>query len=202
MNDGFQRSDAKELLSFSILNDHMGDVLSLPTDSSDLLTDNAVQRIPSCNILPTTVYDDEKLESVDSPFVLSRDLYESNPTRIASFDSDCQLSDLLSSCPAVDDRPSYSDAQLDSDLACIFEPPRIQPLRRRFSECGELCRSRFSEMKQSFKRSFSGGKLQRVHLLPIRHDTHFGDVFPCETNKDSCFVFSKKHADYLLSGFA
>ena len=176
----------------------MDDVLSL---STDLLTDNEVQHIP-CNIPPTTIYDDEKLESVDSPFVLSRDPYESNPTRIASFDSDCQLSDLLSSCPAVDDRPSYSDGQLDSDLACIYEPPRIQPLRRRFSECGELCRSRFSEMKQSFKRSFSGGKLQRVHLLPIRHDTHFGDVFPCETKKDSCFVFSKKHADYLLSGFA
>ena len=155
----------------------MDDALSL---STDLLTDNAVQHIP-CNIPPTTIYDDEKLESVDSPFVLSRDPYESNPTRIASFDSDCQLSDLLSSCPAVDDRPSYSDGQLDSDLACIYEPPRIQPLRRRFSECG---------------------KLQRVHLLPIRHDTHFGDVFPCETNKDSCFVFSKKHADYLLSGFA
>lgn len=180
----------------------MDNVLSLPTDPSDFLTDHTAQR-PPCNILPNTVYDvDEKLEGVYSPFVLSRDSFESNSTRLASFDSDCQLSDLLSSCPAVDDRPSFSDFQLNSDLASIFEPPRIQPLRRRFSECGELCRSRLSEMKQSFKRSFSGGKLQRVHLLPIRHDTHFGDVFPCENNKDSCFVFSKKHAEYLLSGSA
>ena len=190
-------------MSFSILNDHVNDVQSLSTDPSDLLTDNAAQQIPPCNILPTTGYDvDEKLESVYSSVVLSGDPYESNPTRFASFDSDCQLSDLLSSCPAVDDRPSLSDFQLKSDLACILEPPRIQPLRRRFSECGELCRSRFSEMKQSFKRSFSGGKLQRVHLLPIRHDAHFGDVYPCENNKDSCFIFSKKHAEYLLSGFA
>ena len=62
-------------------------------------------------------------------------------------------------------------------------------LKRQFSECGDLCKFRLSQMKRQCSLQSTGPPIDLKN--PIRHDLFYGDVFPTHHN-DSFFVFSKK----------
>ena len=64
-------------------------------------------------------------------------------------------------------------------------------LKRRYTECGKLSRSRMKELsKLGLKRS------KCSFLKPVRFDSSFGEVYACSSDNACTFVFSRKHMEF------
>lgn len=109
-------------------------------------------------------------------------------TRDNSLDSNSLVSDALfhddDSIPVPDFHLSFTN--------CVL--PVSAPLKRKYTECGDLAKSRLSFLTRNDKQVDSA-----VSLKPVRHDNRFGDVYPCSSDKDCFFIFSKKHVEHLRS---
>ena len=108
-------------------------------------------------------------------------------TRDNSLDSDFLVSDAL-----LHDADSVAMHDLHLSFSDCFLPVSA-PLKRRYTVCGDLAKSRLSFLTRNDKRVDSSS------LKPVRHDTRFGDVYQCSSDKDCFFIFSKKHVEYLRS---
>ena len=70
-------------------------------------------------------------------------------------------------------------------------PYNRSQLKRRYTECGKLSRSRMRELsKMGLKRS------KCSFLKPLRFDSCFGEVYACSTDNACTFVFSRKHMEF------
>ena len=82
-----------------------------------------------------------------------------------------------------------SDNLLELNQDDSFPLLSTMSLKRQFSECGDLCKYRLSQMKRQCSLQSSGPSIDLKN--PIRHDLFYGDVFATHHN-DCFFVFSKK----------
>ena len=70
-------------------------------------------------------------------------------------------------------------------------PCNRSQLKRRYTECGKLSRSRMRELpKIGMKRS------KCSFLKPLRFDSCFGEVYACSSDNACTFVFSRKHMEF------
>lgn len=70
-------------------------------------------------------------------------------------------------------------------------PCNRSQLKRRYTECGKLSRSRMRELsKMGMKRS------KCSFLKPLRFDSCFGEVYACSSDNACTFVFSRKHMEF------
>lgn len=170
----------------------------LSLDQSDISTAKDSNFFPPCNLITTDAEGSEQNQAL----MLGCPIEQFSPrNRVISMDSDCQQTDVLLALHTLDDGTNLSDLRLFPYTASLFEPAGVHCVQRRYSECGELCRSRLSDSKRSFKRSFSTSKLQRIRKMPIRRDLVFGDVYSCDSDQECFYIFSKRRSD-LISGTA
>ena len=111
--------------------------------------------------------------------------------------------DFVSSLPEVS-HPYQSNTEDSSgcNSEVVFSPSSpfnsisVNPynrsqLKRRYTECGKLSRSRMRELsKMGLKRS------KCSFLKPLRFDSCFGEVYACSTDNACTFVFSRKHMEF------
>ena len=188
-------SSSRDTNSFALISEQSDDYFSLPLDQDDLPNTRGPTFFPPYNL---TVPDGGS--QVNHSLMAEYPIEQYSPrNHVTSVDSDSQPIDMFLSLPSLDEGSNLSDLRLFPYASSLFEPTGVHYVQRRFSEYGELCRSRLKDTKHSFNRCLSTSKLQRIRKMPIRHDLAFGDVYPCESDQECFFIFSKRRAD-LISG--
>lgn len=138
-------------------------------------------------------------DGIDSNSILSIDVpYNQESSCFQSDELFSSVSELL----LHDRNESIDSNDCVPDLLCSNQMPTASSdlisqqcqVKRRFSECGELSRSRMSDISKI------GMKRHRHDShKPIRFDALFGEVYACSSDSECTFIFSKKHVEFIRS---
>lgn len=135
--------------------------------------------------------DSNSILSIDVPYNQDSSCFQSD--ELFSSVSELLLHDRNESIDSSDCVPDLLYPNQVTTTATDLVGQQYQ-VKRRFSECGELSRSRMSDIsKMGIKRH------RHESHKPIRFDALFGEVYACSSDSECTFIFSKKHMEFIRS---